>query len=191
MPDRLARGAALATLVALAALAALAGAATAAPAPATEPVRVAADWLSCDSGKYALRLSRHYPSLQTIGRHKAIDLEVRQMGGGITATTRRLVYIGMRLDVRVLSNDPSRYTLLAAEETSRRWHVGRLSVGTRPWPWMWSSEPSLANVHLHGEIELLGNGDAVSLRLNDGRVEKVSYTCRAALLPRAPAGLSP
>lgn len=157
---------------------------------AAEPVRVAAEWFACDDGKYALRLSRHYPSLRTIGRHKAVDLEVRQLGGGVTATTRRFTYIGLRLDVRVLSSDPSRYTLLAAEVTSRRWHVGRLSVGTRPWPWLWTPEPALANVRLHGEIELVGPGDTALLWLDDGRVEKVTYTCRGA--PQRPAaGPSP
>lgn len=146
---------------------------------AAQPVRVPADWFSCDSGKYALKLSRHYPSLHTIGRHRTLELEVRQLGGGVTATTRRLQYIGMRLDVLVLSSDPGRYTLLNAEVTSRRWHIGRLSVGTRPWPWMWSPEPSLAKVRLDGDLELVGAGDSALLRLRDGRVEKVSFVCRS------------
>jgi hypothetical protein len=147
-------------------------------------VRVAADWFSCDHGKYAIRLSRHYPSLQTIGRHRVVDLDVRQVGG-VTATTRRFQYTGLQLDVLVFSNEPQRYTLLAAEVTSRRWHIGRFSVGTKPWPWLWSPEDSLANVRLHGPVQLVGHGDSAAVLFDEGRVERVSFTCRAALQQRA------
>jgi hypothetical protein len=137
-------------------------------------VRVAADWFACDSGKYAITLSRHYPSLRTIGRHQVSQLEVRPYGSG-TAALRRLQYIGLRLDVLVPAQEPSRYVLLAAESTSRRWHLGRLSVGSKPWPWF--AEKSLAGVKLEGPIELVGPRDRALLQLSAGRVERVAVQC--------------
>ncbi|MBI5720397.1 MAG: hypothetical protein HZC37_22200 [Burkholderiales bacterium] len=188
LPDALRHAPAWAVTVALAAGGVVFAAPPAPPASASAasnaaPVRVPAEWFSCDGGKYALQLPHHYPTLPKIGKHKVVDLEVRQVDGA-TVTTRRFQYIGMRLDVRVLSSDPDRYALLAAEVTSRRWQIGRFSVGTRPWPWMWSPEPSLKDVKLHGLLELVGAGDSALLWLNDGRVERVSYRCRAAA-PRA------
>lgn len=146
-------------------------------APAAGITQVPADWFSCRSGKYAVTLSTHYPSLHGIGRHKVFEVEVRKRDG-TTETTRRFEYIGLKLEVLVSSADPSRYVLLTAESTSRRWNIGRLSVGEKPW--RWGREKSLAQTPLEGSIELVGQGESVTLRLTDGRVDRVKYLCNAA-----------
>lgn len=74
--------------------------------------------------------------------------------------------------------DPTRYTLVAAESTSRRWHLGRLSVGEAPWRWFWSREKSLAKVALEGPIELRGRGgDIALLEMRDGRIDRLVLRC--------------
>jgi hypothetical protein len=153
------------------------GSATAAPPPLAEPVTVIADWFSCSSGKYALTLPRHYPSLRVIGSHRVLDIE-SQSQGGVTRATRRFQYIGMRLDVRVSSDAPDRYQMLSAEAISRRWNIGKLSVGSDPWWWPWSREPELAKVTLDGVIKLQGPSDSAVLQLSKGRIDKVMYSCR-------------
>lgn len=151
-------------------------AASAASAQPPAVMKVAADWFSCRGGKYAVTLATHYPSLRGIGRHKVFELEVRQRDGA-TETLRRFEYIGLKLEVLVSSTDPSRYVLLSAEASSRRWNIGRLSVGERPW--RWGREKSLAQTPLDGWIELVGQGESVTLMLTDGRVDKVKYLCPA------------
>lgn len=138
------------------------------------PVKVAADWFACDSGDYAISLPKHYPSLHGIGKHQVIDLEVQQQGA-VRVTDRRIVYIGMRLDLRIVSDDPTRYRLREAEVTSRRWNIGRLSVGQNPW--RWRSEAVLDKVALDGPIELVGKTDAVLLQMRGGRIESASFRC--------------
>lgn len=136
--------------------------------------KVPAEWFACRSGKYAVTLSTHYPSLRGIGRHKVVELEVRQRDGA-TETLRRFDYIGLRLEVWVSSAEPSRYVLQSAEASSRRWNIGRLSVGERPW--RWGREKSLANTPLDGAVELVGQGESVTLLLSDGRIDRVRYRC--------------
>ena len=141
-----------------------------------EPVRVSADWFACHEGKYAFVLSNHYPSLFKIGRHKVTELE-SVATGQTTVKKHRVQYIGMRMDVLVSSENPTRYQLLEAEVFSRRWSIGRLSVGENPW--RWGREASLSQTDLTGEIELLGTSDSVSLQLDAGRILRATYKCKS------------
>lgn len=150
-------------------------ASTFAPPPAAAVVKVAAEGFSCRSGKYAVTLATHFPSLHGIGRHQVAELETRQRDGGVTEKVYRFDYIGLRLDVRVSSTDPSRYVLLAADASSRRWNIGPLSVGTKPW--RWGREKWLSQTPLEGWVELVGAGESVQLLLSDGRVDRVRYLC--------------
>ena len=136
---------------------------------------VPADWFDCKSGAYRFLIADYYPALFNIGRHKVQDLGERVQGGA-TISTRRIEYIGMTLDVTVSSLTPQRYTLLRAEVWSRRWNVGRLSVGRRPW--QSDSEKSLAGVELAGLLELQGTTDRATLQLSDARVERVTFICQ-------------
>lgn len=148
-------------------------------AVAGAPLKVDAEWFSCRAGRYAVTLPKHYPSLHGIGRHRIADLETRHAGGEVV-TRRRIQYYGLRLDVLVFASDPTRYTLVAAEATSRRWHLGRLSVGEAPWRWFWSREKSLAKVALDGPIELVGRGgDTALLEMRDGRIDRLVLRCLA------------
>ena len=135
----------------------------------------ASEWFACRSGKYAITLMTHYPSLRGIGQARVHELEVRQRDGGVTETVRRFEYTGMTLEVLVSSAEPSRYVLLAADVSSRRWNIGRLSVGQHPW--RWGREKSLSQTPLQGWVELLGSDGSVQLRLAGGRVERVRYNC--------------
>ena len=71
--------------------------------------------------------------------------------------------------------------LLSAESISRRWNIGRLSVGRTPW--RWGREASLEKVPLDGWLLLAGPVDLATLLMRDGRIEQVSYAC-AASAPR-------
>ena len=112
-------------------------ASAAATAALALPTVVQADWISCTNGKYAIALPRHLSTLRTIGRHRIVDREVRS-GDGQTASARTIEYFGLRLDVAALPGDPTRIRFLAAESISRRWDIGRLSVGATP-PDRWST----------------------------------------------------
>jgi hypothetical protein len=137
--------------------------------------RVSADWFSCHDGKYAFVLSNHYPSLFKIGQHRVTELRSAPGAGGATLTTRRVSFIGMRLDVRVSSANPDRFELVEAEVWSRRWAVGRLSVGQHPW--RWGREKSLVQTSLDGDVQLVGTADSVTLNLQDGRVMRATFRC--------------
>jgi hypothetical protein len=137
-------------------------------------VKVSLPSLACRGGSYAFAIAEHYPTLLNIGRHRVLQLEERQQGNE-RITLRRIEYIGMTLEVQVSSLDPTRYQLHQAEVWSRRWNIGRLSVGRRPW--LSEPEPGLAPTALNGTLELVGPVDAVSLRLADGRVERVVFRC--------------
>lgn len=143
-----------------------------AAALAAEPVRVPVEWLACDDGKYAVTLPRHYPSLRNIGKHRITVLGTRG-----TLTLQRLQFIGMRVDVLLHPEEPHRYRLVELESTSRRWNIGRFSVGTRPW--IWWPEKELKDLRLHGPIELIGRNDHVAVEFNNERVVTVSYRCAA------------
>lgn len=147
-----------------------------------DPVVVAADWFSCSSGKYALTLPKHYPTLRKIGKHRIVDGEVR-IRDGVTITARTIEYTGLRLELLVSSSDPNRYELRSVESNSRRWNIGQLSVGTSPWWWPWSREKSLTGVRLKGELKFVGATDSVVLLLDDGRVVSVRYSCRGGVRP--------
>lgn len=145
-------------------------------AQATPAVRVDADWFACRSGKYAVTLSSHYPSLFNIGRHRVADTALR-LADGTVVPVRRFRYFGLELDVLVSARDPSRYLLVRADVSSRRWNLGALSVGQKPW--RWGREKSLRPTPLEGWIELAGSdGDTVTLLMNDGRVERAVFHCR-------------
>jgi len=161
--------------VGLPALMALAVATAGAQQTAATAVKVDADWFSCRGGKYAVTLSTHYPSLFNIGKHKVADAELRLADGSLHAV-RRIRYFGLELDVAVSPRDPTRYQLVRAEVFSRRWNIGRLSVGERPW--RWGREKSLQRTPLDGWIELVGDGDSVVLLMNDGRVDRAIFHCR-------------
>jgi hypothetical protein len=140
-------------------------------------VKVLVDAFACDTGPYAVILPKYYPTLHGIGRHTFTDLEVRTQGpAGVT--TRRIEYYGLRLDVRIASNQPNVYQLLGAEVKSRRWSIGRLSVGQSPWRQV--REPALEQVSLNGPVELVGKTDTVLLVLLNGRVESADFRCGAA-----------
>jgi hypothetical protein len=153
---------------------ALAGLLAPAAGGSQAPARVPADWFSCHDGKYAFVLSNHYPTLFKIGHHRVTELQ-SVLVGDTRLTTRRVSYIGMRLDVRVSSANPDRFQLLEAEVWSRRWNVGRLSVGQVPW--RWGREKSLAQTPLEGEVELVGSTGSVLLGLRDGRLLKARFRC--------------
>lgn len=171
-----------ATLLALAALAPSSLAQTAAsppepaaPAPALRHVPAA--WFSCSDGKYAVTLSRHYRSLFKIGRHRVVEIGT-QRDGPTTWSRRRIEYIGLTLEVKVNADEPERYELTRLEAWSRRWNIGRLSVGQKPW-WWWFGERSLKGVPLQGVVQLDGTGESATLWLDDGRIDRVSLRCRA------------
>jgi len=137
--------------------------------------QIPAEWFACRTGEYRFLIADHYPALFNIGWHKVQDIGQRQQGSE-TIRTRRFEYIGMTLEVAVSSLNPERYTLLRAEVWSRRWNIGRLSVGRRPW--QSSSEKTLAGVALNGQIELRGSTDRATLQLRDGQVERVTFECQ-------------
>ena len=137
--------------------------------------QVSADWFACRSGAYQFSIADHYPALFNIGRHRVGNL-TQSFEGTETTSVRRIEYIGMTLEVAVSSLRPERYTLLRADVWSRRWNVGRLSVGRRPWHSDW--EKPLAGVELNGPLELIGVTDRAVLHLSDGRVERVTFLCR-------------
>jgi hypothetical protein len=139
---------------------------------------VPADWFACHDGKYAFVLSNHYPSLFKIGQHQVSELRSVAAADGSTWTTRRVAFIGMRLDVRVNSARPERFQLLEAEVWSRRWAIGTLSVGQNPW--RWGREKSLQQTALEGDVQLVGAHDSVTLNLRDGRVLRATFRCGAA-----------
>ena len=149
----------------------------AAAQPAAAPVRVTIDAVSCRSGRYAPVLPQHFPTLRGIGRHEWTELERRSVGGD-TLTRQRVNYIGMRLELLHRASRPNAYELLLMEVGSRRWHVGALSVGRRPWAS--EPDPALSRVALDGELELAGPRDRAALRLRDGRIETVRWVCAAA-----------
>lgn len=160
------------------ALATLLAAAAFAAAGEPQARRVSADWFACDDGKYAVTLSRHYRSLFTIGRHRVVDLGTVRRGEAVWLK-RRIEYIGLTLEVMVPAQAPERYVLTQLDAWSRRWNIGRLSVGQKPW-WWWFSEKSLKGVPLQGAVALEGAaGESVTLWLNDGRIDRVSFHCRA------------
>ena len=142
---------------------------------AASPARVAIDAVSCRGGRYAPVLPQHFPTLRGIGRHEWTELDRRSVGGD-TVTRYRATYIGMKLELQHRASQPNAYELLLMEVGSRRWHVGPLSVGRRPWAS--DPDPALARVALDGELELLGPTHRVTLRLRDGRVEAVRWDCR-------------
>jgi hypothetical protein len=155
---------------------ALAGLLASAAGGSQAPARVPADWFSCHDGKYAFVLSNHYPSLFKIGQHRITELQSVSVGD-TRITTRRVAFIGLRLDVRVSSANPERFELLEAEVWSRRWNIGKLSVGQHPW--RWGREKSLAQTPLEGQVELVGAAGSVTLALNDGRVQRARFRCAA------------
>lgn len=165
---------------ALPALLLLAGAAQAA-----EPRSVRLDDFSCTSGRYAVVLPQHYPTLHVIGRHQVTDLE-RRGSGAAAVTRRRIDYIGLRLELLRAEAQPNEYRVTQLDVISRRWAIGELSVGDRPWFWPWRRDPALADVVLDGALELAGPVDRVRLTLRDGRIVTTHYTCgSAAAAPQA------
>lgn len=141
------------------------------PARAAQ-VQIAA--FACESGPYAAVLPRHYPTLHMIGRHQATDLDVRASPAG-TTTVRRIEYIGMTAEVLLSSREPNAYRLVSLDVSSRRWHVGPLSVGNNPWRTV--NDPGLNGVSQDGTHELVGPRDSATLRVRAGRIDRVSYTC--------------
>jgi hypothetical protein len=140
---------------------------------------VPADWFDCKTGAYRFSIADHYPSLFKIGQHKITELGQRTTTTAMASETiqlRRIEYIGMTLDVAVSSLNPERYVLQRAEVWSRRWNIGRLWVGRRPW--QSDSEKSLAGVELNGLIELQGANDRAQLQMSDGRVVRVTFHCQ-------------
>lgn len=136
--------------------------------------KVSVPGFSCSSGSYAFAIADHYPTLLNIGRHRVLQLDERQQGNE-RLSQRRIEYIGMTLELMVSSLEPTRYRLLRAEVWSRRWNIGRLSVGRRPW--LSEPEPGLAPTALNGTLELAGPIDTATLRLNEGRVDRVVFQC--------------
>jgi hypothetical protein len=159
------------------ALTVLAGAMLLAPLSGlAAPVRVVVDGYACHSGRYALILPQHAPSLRNIGRHRVVELgsETRD---GVSWARRRLEYNGLALEILERADQPARYVLVALEATSRRWHLGALSVAATPW--RGAPDPALQGVALEGEIQLAGPRDTATVRLSGGRVQRLSVRCAA------------
>ena len=140
--------------------------------------RVDAPWFHCHQGRYALGLPQHYPTLHRIGRHRFSDLIVTGAPGS-ELTTRRIDYMGLRLEVKVSASDSQRYVLLQLQSNSRRWKLGELSVGESPWRWPWRGEAELANVRLQGRVVLAGPTDTATLQMSNGRIDSLSVVCAA------------
>ncbi len=158
-------------------LAALAWAMLLAPlAGRAAPVRVDVDGYACHSGRYALTLPQHAPSLRNIGRHRVVELGTETHGGTVWVR-RRLEYTGLTLEILERPEQPARYVLVALEATSRRWHLGPLSVAATPW--RSAPDPALQGVALEGEVRLVGPRDAATVRLSAGRVQRLSVRCAA------------
>lgn len=158
--------------------------ATAAAAPAQPPAQaITLGSVSCTRGPLAVQLPRHYPTLHKIGRHTWTDL-ARHSGPAGAVTTRRIEYIGLRLDLRLSSAAPDRYELVELEVWSRRWAVGPLSVGQ---PLRHASGEAARAAPDDGRVELVGPEASVELVLRQGRVERATYRCG----PRAARAAEP
>jgi hypothetical protein len=115
--------------------------------------------------------------LHVIGKHRWADIGSRSIGSS-TWTTRRIEYFGMTADVQLSSATPNAYRLLALDVTSRRWHIGPLSVGQNLWRSV--KDPALEGVGQDGALEVLGSRDSARLIVRGGRIDKVTYTCVGA-----------
>lgn len=133
--------------------------------------------ISCDTGKFSLRLPDYLPDLLKISKVISNEVVDRQNYGDYTTERRHISFDGLRLGILSSSKEPLRYLVTFAEITGPTWRIAGPFVIGDSVKLVQGQIGALAKQDGKLKKSYKGDGASIDFIVSNGKITKIEYSC--------------